>query len=737
MGVTFIGPGVPMLLAPHRPVLWGALAGTTSGGGGSNGSFNGPYPSAISGLTGWWDAGLTADILSPSGAAISGWNSAVGSLADKSGAGSSLSVYHNSTGSSAPMATPRLNALLGGVGLGTITFPNATVPATNQPLPILDPDQGFLSAMLPIGSGQAWTVYLVWSRPNWRYNSANPSCLLSAGGTKILTVDNTGGSGNLTLFPGSSNPAVLSSSMTRRHTHAVILRNTPGTGIDVWLDGSHVLSAGTNPLASTLTEALLFLHDGTSGGGAQCWFHEAATWGHALSSGDMSTLVSCQGRWTLGARKGMQIFVTGQSNAGDGFNNWAWHLLAQGVAYYLGALAYGVIGSYSGGTTDTTIIGGQALYPIPEGDPGYGLAGSFLNNSGGGLPSTWPLGSPDGTAVQTFVSGTAAEDLSDIVAILWPWSESDSTRVYSEKSTFIAAVEQFLSLERAMLSRSAASLPLLVWNALPFPYGNNGGMQMHREAMYALSTTAGLNVVIAMPQTSDAIPLGAPAGPVPGSWTIPGSGQIHRSYQDLQRFGMEFSPVAAAAILASSGGDTISTIPPGIPAVGGPKITWAYLENSTTVILTIQHDAGTDLIVPNLAALGDGFTVMDGGSVASPGTLVVATACARVDATHLQLTLSQALVNQASSCLLFYPYASNYNSPGATSSTPGYAPNAIGTTNAVTDNFSTLTPPTGWDILADLQWAWQSGFGGSPATIPNNYPLQATTTPITLSTTLD
>lgn len=468
MAVALIAPGVPMMVTPRQPALVAQLAGIASGGGGgSEGSFTGPYASAISGLTGWWDAGVTADILDLSGDPILSWNSRVGGLADKSGAGSTLTVYHYAGTTAPPVATPRLNALLGGVGLNSIVPPN-TLPATNQPLPVMDPDQGLLSGNLALGSGQAWTIYLVWSRPNWRQNTSAPSCLLSADGTAILTVDNSGGSGNLTLFPGAQQ-TVLTSSMTRRHTHAVILTNTPGTGLSVWVDGLHLLSVGINPLPTTLTTGLLFVHDGTNGGGAQCWFHEAATWGHALDSADISTLISCQGRWKLGTRKGVQILVTGQSNAGNGVTWGAWHLLAQGVAYYLGALAYGLIGSYTGGSTDTTCIGGEGVYNVPAGAPGAGLTGSFIVSPGNGSnPDTWSIGA-DGEAVQTFLSAVPAEDLADIVAILWPWSETDSTRVYAEKTTFLEAAEQWLSLERGMLSRSAVSLPLLWWNAIPFP----------------------------------------------------------------------------------------------------------------------------------------------------------------------------------------------------------------------------------------------------------------------------
>ena len=109
---------------------------------------------------------------------------------------------------------------------------------------------------------------------------------------------------------------------------------------------------------------------------------------------------------------------------------------------------------------------------------------------------------------------------------------------------------------------------------------------------------------------------------------------------------------------------------------------------------------------------------MDGGSVASPGTLRPATACVRIDATHLRLTLASPLTNPSASCLLFYPYGS-FSPVGA----PSYTAD-MGTGNAVYDNLASLVPPAGWDIGADLGSGWRL-----------NFPLAATAAPIALSDT--
>ncbi len=678
MSVILTGVGNQIVMAaPGRPMLVGPLPGSVPA---STQIF-----ASSAGLTGWWDAGVASGILDSNGSPLGTFGAPAASVANKSGVGTALAVWHAASGATAPMATPRLNGLLGGIGLNTIIPPN--LPGAGQQLPLMDPDQGLISAPLNLGSGAAWTVFLVWSRPNWRQSSTAASVLLSIAGTPVVSVDNNGGQ-RLVLFPGAQQ-TVLSSTLTRRHSHALILRNTPGVGVDVWLDAAQVGSAAPNPLTAALSAPLLFLHGGGAAGGAECWFHEAAVWNTAVNASGIAAILSYESRWRLGPRKGIQILVTGQSNAGKALNDGAWHLLAQGVAWHLGALAYGVVGFW-GGAPAATCISGHGLYPVPA----QGLPGTFLNNPGDGSnPAGWQLGA-DGQAVQTWIqSNTASEDAADIAAILWPWSENDSCRAYSEKPTYEAAARRFLALERGMVSRSAASLPQVWWSALPFywnPTPSDAGTQMHREVVADMAADPTQNVAVVLPQTADSLPrcIGGTAlayDPATGQWT--GGDIDHRDILDNQRFGMLAAPLVARAILASEGGDTIAAIPAGMPNMGGPVVTHVYRQSSTSLVVTVQHDCGTDLIVPpTLASSGIGWAVMDGGSVASPGPIVTATACVRLSATQLQITLGEALVNPSEACRLFYPYGTT----------------TIGRGNAVTDNLSQVTPPAGWDIAADL-----------------------------------
>ena len=688
MAVLLVGPNTVMNVGAGRRALYASLpsaAVTPAIGAGSLSQLAAP-------LAGWWDASSPIQLIGPGNAPVGTWGAPGSALADLSGGNQNL-LSLNTGSFASPQVHPHLSGLLGGAG-----HPTAT-PGLLQPA--LDPGSGWQIPSSSNNGGTNWTLFLVWSRPNWRQGSnadSSPITLVSVGGVPLLQIDSAGGSSRMILFPGAGQ-TVVATNMTRRHTHSIILRFSQTGGSDLWLDQSRV-AHGVGSGFSSFAGPTLLLHDGKTLGSAQCWLHEAAIWTQAISDADIVSVLQYATRWVCGPRRGLYFLVNGQSNAVNYSEvDGAAELLAHGVAWHLGALAYNVLATTTS-PTNFTMANGHGIYAIA----GTGYPGSFVSDPGDGSdPSTWLLGA-DGLAVQQAIDSLPSEDLADMAAIIWPWNETDSLRSYGEYSTFHAAALRYLSLLRGMLGDTANKIPLIWWNAIP--YGSDDGITMHRQAVQAIAASPTENVLIGNPQTSDSNPRGSSWDPSTGVAT--GGDTAHRDSVDNLRFAVLAAPVVAHGLMVSGYGDSLTSIPAILPRQGGPAISHVYRSSNTSLILTIAHDSGTDLNVPLQAATGAGFAVMDGGSLTNPARRVTAVACQRIDATHLRVELVSPLQNPSSSCLLFYPYGAEQ----------------IGRGNAVTDNFSSVSLPSGWQVNTQLGSAWNV-----------DYPLSATFAGIPLSDT--
>ncbi len=311
-----------------------------------------------------------------------------------------------------------------------------------------------------------------------------------------------------------------------------------------------------------------------------------------------------------------------------------------------------------GNASSYTMQSGHGIYTVAN--SGYPYPGSFVTDPGDGSnPSGWQLGA-DGIAVQTALGSVSPEDLADICAIVWPWSETDSLRWYGELGTFQAAATRFISLLRSMIGDTTGQIPVAWWNAIP--YGSAQEIMMHRCVARSMADTPGLNVIIANPQTSDSNARGSSWDPATGLSV--GGDSAHRDSADNLRLAMLASPVIARSIGAGGNFDSISAVPDALPKIGGPQIAHAYKQTASTIIITVMHDAGTDLKVPLQAALGVGFAVMDGGSVTTPANIVTAVSCQRLDATHLHVGLGAALQSPSAACTLYLSLRCRSNWPG-------------------------------------------------------------------------
>jgi len=403
----------------------------------------------------------------------------------------------------------------------------------------------------------------------------------------------------------------------------------------------------------------------------------------------------------------------GQSNAGyaetqDG----AFLAMAQAVSFYLQSTGTpAVLTAWVNAGQAGTEVSGIGVMEIVTPSL-YG--GAFLANAAGASFSAASAASAAlgscGTGYAEYVAGLSGTQLGQIDALVSYWGENDSLEYGpTNKAVYKAALTNLLAQIRAMLGKSAAELPMIFFGP---PYGLLPNYITYppalREAWAELGADAALNFCWAVRQSYDTISRNeswnAATGVASGGNTDGG----HRSATDNVILFKRAALPAARAILRANGLPA-TLIPAALGSGLGPVVSDATLVG-TDLSLTITHDGGNDLIVPLLASQGVGFALMDGGDTASPGNIIQAVSCVRVDATHLKVTLASAPVNPHPQCRLLYPWAGEYWTVQPDTE--------IGRSCAVTDNFATVSKPAGFDINAALGAGWAANMPlCSPVTV--------------------
>lgn len=624
-----------------------------------------PAPAApipLTSMSGWWDASTLAP------------GQSYNTLTDKSTAGTNAS-----TGGARAVA--HMAGMLNGMFLES--GPYIAPYGFSELYPVIL-DYSINANSVAVGSGGSLTVFLVWSRPNQRQvngtrvNSTVP--LINVNNTTVLSLTGNGDGNDVLMLNGTE---VATSKLSLRHTHSARLVYS-GTNVDLWLDGAKLSSSVVTQLSATAN--LSFLN------AAHCVFHEAAAWAKVLSDTEHADLSGYARRWPLGSRRAINGILLGQSNASYIYGSTGHLAIARRIAYLTGCLSSNVLG-WTGAygqlaSANPTVYSGQGLYDV---------SGSLFLKSSSADPSTWPLGA-DGNAFMAALDVMTADERDNLRFVYWFWSESDSLMLLpSMKTTYAAAVKRAISLIRDHLAMTSDKLPVLVISALPF--STDVGCQIHREVMADLCADASVNVHMMLAQAGDATGDNDTWDGSTGLEGGSGNGG-HRDYAGQLMYARRCAiPVARAALAANAAAstpDVLSTIDASIPQIGGPTVLFAHDEGGGSVLVTVKHDGGNDLVVPLRAALGVGWTLN--------GIAIKATACVRVSANQLRVTFPSV----PAGALLYYGYGSNLDANA-------YA--VIGRGNAVTDNFASVVLPAGWKIGSDL---------GDPLSEQPNNPLQAT-----------
>jgi hypothetical protein len=595
-----------------------------------------PAPTSISGLSHWFDASTLGGFVDAANRSVVAGTS-VAALKNKA-SGTGVLIFPPSSANGRQLPTGwqfrgRTVGELGGVGA-------FLSPEYGTFSPLMDCTTVPRIANVSVGNDSARTIFLVFSRvgPNEIPFGTAPAevSLLTFDGTVILSITNTE-TPVLKLFPRSRIPVVVGSQLAKRSTLSITLRFSQNGKVDVWVNDKLEVSGALNMLPASKSGTLFVLGDGLSGnGGAGSFFHDLAIWGKAISSQEINTLLfseqSVSKKWLRGPRVIPTVLLMGQSNASNFDLDGGTSILAEGARWNLGALGVNL-------RQRDTVPGGTALYNTS--------GNGFLIEQPGVSPSRWMPGS-NGANIQKFIASLSVVDRFHFAGVFAYYSENDQGRNYNEKTTYKAAWQRLMSLIREWSGLSARSVALM---QASIPYVGDAqsvGSQMIAEVMSEMTSNPEDNTTIVLPNTSAAWGRGASAAGTGGD-------PAHLDAPDNQHNARLAGAALAARIVLSGHGDLATPSDAASAFKGGPRPVSAVRDRDGSILVTIKHDAGSDIVPPARTGHAEaGWRVFNGyRNAGAIGVELPISAVERVDAKTLRIVLSKPLAGEAGSARVF------------------------------------------------------------------------------------
>ena len=345
--------------------------------------------------------------------------------------------------------------------------------------------------------------------------------------------------------------------------------------------------------------------------------------------------------------------LQGQSNAlfmQDGYNNYAYQSVFQPLVLALTGVPQ--VNEYANRYTSSngvSVFSGTATYNSNPEDTSLWL------DANGSTPATWPLGA-DGVSCSTYfgyVKSLYSSWTGVPLGFFRIHSEYDTKKTGADASYYSEANHRFVGLMRQATGLATTQVPVFYGSPCFWSGVTDQGLATVRSAWLAEINNSANNAHWAWGCVSDCNDMGDVSH-------MDATGDA----QACARMGIRF------ARWLYDNGYSVNDLS-SLPKLG-PKVTRFDRVSgvSNQIDLTIQHDKGTDLIIPSGVALA-GFEVFDGSNRYS------GTAAQRLDSTHIRLTLSGNL-SSSTTITLDYLRQNGFYGPG----------------KLITDNWHTLSKPS-------------------------------------------